>query len=347
MNFKSDNIVGISPQILDAISKANLGVDESYGNDIHTSKLKLKLSEIFEADVEVYLTSTGTASNCLALSSLVTPYSNIYTHINSHIYNDECSAPEFFTSGAKLIPLSGANCKINCSELNQHVKNAISSRPHSNKPGCITITQATECGTIYSVNEIKDITKIAKQYDLPVHLDGARFTNALVSIGCTPAELTWKSGIDVLSFGATKNGAMVAEALIYFNKKYAHGADYRQKRMGQLTSKMRFFSCQWLAYLEDELWLKNAASANKYAQDLARVFIKYGLQIEYLVEANEVFVRMPKKIADYLYQNKASFYEWSNEDIRGDKLYRFVTSCFTNNMEINILEDFIKRYFAL
>ena len=178
-------------------------------------------------------------------------------------------------------------------------------------------------------------------------MDGARFTNALVAIGCTPAELTWKSGIDVLSFGATKNGAMAAEAVIYFNKKYAYDADYRQKRMGQLTSKMRFFSCQWLAYFENELWLKNAASANKYAQDLARVFMKYNLQIEYLVEANEVFVRMPKEMADYLYQSKASFYEWSNEDIKGYKLYRFVTSCFTNNMEINILEDFIKSYFAL
>lgn len=217
-------------------------------------------------------------------------------------------------------------------------------RPHASKPGCITLSQATECGTIYSLDELKAITEIAKYHGLPIHMDGARFTNSLVTLGCSSAEATWKSGVDVLSFGATKNGATAAEAVIFFNQKYTQDLDYKQKRAGQLFSKMRFFSCQFLAYLENDLWLKNATHANGAALSLAEIFAKHKIELEYKVEANEVFVRMKTKLAEYLYQNNGSFYEWEGPNHNGDGLYRFVTSCFTKQKDLQQLDEFCLSY---
>ena len=342
MDFKSDNIVGVHPQIMDAIANANIGVEASYGNDSYTIKLQKKLAEIFETEVSLYITSTGTASNSLALSALTPTHGVIYSHVNAHVNTDECGAPELFTGGAKIIPITGDNCKIDNVNLKQCIEAAHSMRPHTSKPACITVSQATECGTIYKINELKEIADLAKHYELPIHMDGARFTNSLVTLGCSPAEATWKSGVDVLSFGATKNGAMAAEAVIFFNQKYAHDFDYKQKRAGQLFSKMRFFSCQFLAYFENDLWLKNAAHANSAALSLASIFLNHGLKLEYPVEANEVFVRMSTKLAEYLYQNQGNFYEWEKPNHNNEGLYRFVTSCFTDEKSLNQLDVFLQ-----
>jgi threonine aldolase len=217
-------------------------------------------------------------------------------------------------------------------------------RPHTSKPGCITLSQATECGTIYSLDELNSIASIAKDYQLPIHMDGARFTNSLITLGCSPAEATWKSGIDVLSFGATKNGAMAAEAVIFFNQEYASDMDYKQKRAGQLFSKMRFLSCQFLAYLKDDLWLKNAKHANDAALNLASIFLKNNINLEYKVQANEVFVRMPNLLAQYLNKNNGSFYEWEKANELGLSLYRFVTSCFTKEEDLKLLDECLKQY---
>ncbi|MGB4192047.1 MAG: low specificity L-threonine aldolase [Rickettsiales bacterium] len=346
MDFKSDNIVGVHPTIIEAIINANTGVEASYGNDSYTALLKEKLSEIFETEVSIYLTSTGTAANGLALSTITPVHGMIYSHANAHVNTDECGAPELFTSGAKIVPLSGDNYKIDCNHLKQHIESSLSMRPHASKPGCITLSQATECGTIYSLEELRAIADIAKYYDLPIHMDGARFANSLITLKCTPAEATWKSGVDVLSFGATKNGALAAEVVIFFNQKYNQDADYKQKRAGQLISKMRFFSCQFLAYFENDLWLKNATHANSMAINLANIFIKYGLELEYKVEANELFVRMPAKLALYLQQNSGSFYEWEKPNDQGNGLYRFVTSCFTSGENLSKLEEYLKLYQA-
>ncbi len=343
MDFKSDNIVGIHPQILEAIIEANTGVEASYGNDSYTNKLKIKLAEIFETEVSIYLTSTGTAANGLALSALTSGYGVIYSHAYAHVNTDECGAPELFTGSAKIVPISGDNGKIDVISLKQRIEAAKSMRPHTSKPGCITVSQATESGTIYQLDELKEIADIGKSYELPIHMDGARFTNSLVTLGCSPAEATWKSGVDVLSFGATKNGALAAEVVIFFNQKYAYDFDYKQKRAGQLFSKSRFFACQFLSYFENDLWLKNAAHANNAALELASIFTKHQLQLEYPVEANEVFVRMPIKLAEYLHQNKGSFYEWEGSDHNGNGLYRFVTSCFTSKESLNLLDYYLKK----
>ena len=343
MDFKSGNIVKIHPQILQAIIEANIGVEPSYGNDSYSKKLQHRLSEIFETEVSIYLTSTGTAANSLALSALTPGHGLIYSHVHAHVNSDECGAPNLFSNGAKIIPISGNNCKIDPIELEDHIKSSYSMRPHSSKPSCITVSQATECGTIYHLNELKHLAEIAQKHELAIHMDGARFTNSLVTLNCTPAEATWKSGVDILSFGATKNGAMAAEAVIIFNKKYDYDFDYRQKRAGQLFSKTRFFSCQFLAYLENELWLKNALHANKTALRLSSVFSKNNLKVEYPVEANEVFVRMPSNLASHLYKNNGSFYEWRAPDNNGNNgLYRFVTSCFTTEDELSKLDNTIQ-----
>ncbi len=346
MDFKSDNIVGIHPQIMDAIVNANVGVEASYGKDNYSVKLKQRLSEIFETEVSVFLTSTGTAANGLALSALTPPHGAIYSHIHAHVNTDECGAPELFTSGAKIIPIQGNNCKIDSEYLQLHIEAACSMRPHAIKPSCITLSQATECGTIYKLDELRKIADIAKKYELAIHMDGARFTNSLITLGCSSAEATWKSGIDVLSFGATKNGAMTAEAVIFFNQKYVKDVDYKQKRAGQLSSKMRFFACQFLAYFENDLWLKNATHANTSAIKLASVFQKHKLKLEYPVEANEVFARIPTKLVEYLYQNNGNFYEWEKHEVNKDGLYRFVTSCFTSEENLKQLDNCLTAFFV-
>jgi threonine aldolase len=341
MNFKSDNIVGVHPQIMDAIVQANNGVEPSYGNDSYSKALTATFSEIFEKPVTVYLASSGTAANCLALSAISAPYGAIYCHGHAHINVDEGGAPELFTGGAKLIPVPGDHGKIDPKALKDMIETAQSMRPHTSKPSCISLSQATESGTTYSLTELIAITDVAKAYGLPVHMDGARFANSLVHLGVTPAEATWKAGIDVMSFGATKNGAMSAEAIVFFNSDYANDFDYRQKRAGQMMSKMRFFACQFLAYFRDDLWLQNAAIANNAATALGNLFKKYNFKIEHPVEANEVFVHLPSALADMLLEKSGGFYEWGTP---GCGLYRFVTSCFTTAADIETLEAYIAKH---
>lgn len=334
MNFKSDNVGPISADIMQAIIEANQGNQPSYGADEYSVALKKQMSDIFEKEVLVYLTSTGTAANSLALASLVRPYETIYCNSEAHINTDECAAPEFYTGGSKLVILdSDQNGKIDISDLNEKIQHSLASRPHGPKPGCISITQATESGTVYTTEEVLKIHDIVKQYNMPMHLDGARFANSLVTLNCTPAEITWKAGVDVMSFGATKNGALCAEAIVFFNHKYAKNFDYLHKRAGQLMSKSRFFACQLLAYLKNDLWLKNASSANSKASQLAEVFTKHNFEIIYPVEANELFVKMPAQCAKYLQELDCKFYDWSTSKVKHD-LYRFVTSCFTTNEQV-------------
>jgi threonine aldolase len=338
MNFKSDNIVGVHPKIMAAILQANSGTEGSYGNDSYSLALKEKFCEIFETEVAIYLTSTGTAANSLALSALVPPYGGIYCHEHAHINTDEAGAPELFTGGAKLISVPGENGKLDVDYIRNHIEAANSLRPHISKPACISISQATEYGTIYQPDELKEIAELAKFYNLNLHMDGARFANSLVTLGVSPA--TWKSGVDAMSFGATKNGAMAAEAIIFFNPQDAIEFDYYHKRGGQMMSKMRFFACQLLAYLEDDLWLQNATHANSMAVALREIFAKHNIEIAYPVEANEVFVRLSPKISEYLYKNGGGFYEWGTP---GCGLYRFVTSCFTDQKDLQLLDNCIKQ----
>lgn len=336
MNFKSDNTVGVSPEIMVALEKANHGSESSYGADGYSKKLKTRFSEIFECDSEYFLTSTGTAANSLALAALTPGYGAIFCHEQAHITTDECGAPFFFTGGSQAMLVKGEQGKMALDELEFQITQSQVSRPHGQKPGSISITQATEWGTVYDEQELQAIKALAKKFNLPLHMDGARFANAVSHLNLSPARLSSKLGIDALSFGGTKNGCLSAEAIIFFNKDYAHDFDYLHKRAGQLMSKTRFFSAQFLAYLEDDLWLKNAAHANQMALNLKAIFERQGVRVLNEVQANEVFVHMPSARADHLSQQGCGFYSWHHKEV---DCYRFVASCFTKKSDIDALES--------
>ena len=255
MNFASDNVFGVHPRILEALQAANAGTATSYGADDWTKRAEQRLGEVFEREVSAYLVVTGTAANALALSTMVPPYGALLCHADSHIMVDECGAPELFTGGAKLIGLDEPYGKITAGAVERKLDGFIRG-VHDARPAAISITQASEAGTVYTRPEIEAISEVARRRALRLHMDGARFANALVSLAATPAELTWKAGVEALSFGATKNGAMALEAVVFFDIALAEDFGHRRMRAGQLLSKGRFLGAQMLAYLDDDLWLE-------------------------------------------------------------------------------------------
>lgn len=342
MHFKSDNTTSVSAEILNALIEVNYNNQDPYGTDEYSVQLKAKFSEIFEKEVSIYFTSTGTAANCLALSSLIMPYESIACHNEAHIYTDECGASSLFTGGSSLILIDGSEGKINPNNLKNRLNFAKSLKPRMQKPGCITVTQATECGTIYSIDELKTIYDIAKSHEMPVHMDGARFANSLVALEVSPAELTWKAGVDVMSFGATKNGCLNAEAIVFFNQQYANNFEYKHKMAGQLMSKTRFFAAQFLAYFKNNLWIQNAQHANSMAQLVKQAFEKQNIKLQYSVQTNALFPILTKEIADHLRSQGCEFYSWRPDN----NLYRFVTSCFSSIEEVTLLDKSLSLYFA-
>jgi len=314
MNFCSDNITGIAPEILAALTTTNGGTAMPYGADALTQRLEARFCDVFETDVQVFPVATGSAANALALSVLAPAYGAIYCHCDAHIEVDECGAPEFYTGGAKLVTLPGANGKLVATELERALNGAGFGVVHHVQPAAVSLTQATEAGTVYTVDEVTAIAQIAHSHSMAVHMDGARFANAVVSLGCSPAAVTWKAGVDVLSFGATKNGAMAAEAVVFFNPDQALTFPYRRKRGGHLFSKMRFLSAQLDAYLEGDRWLTYATHANRMAQQLAEGLAPLPqVHLNYPVEANELFVTMPSAVIDGLLADGFQFYRWDGE----------------------------------
>lgn len=326
MNFCSDNTAGAHPRILAALTAANDGAAMPYGNDDLTRKVEARIGEIFERDCAVFLVGTGTAANVLSLATLTPGWGVVYCHPDSHINVDECGAPEFYTGGAKLVPVPGAHGKIAAADLAAAITGA--GVVHHSQPAAISLTQATEAGTVYTPAEIGAVGETARRHNLGLHVDGARFANALVHLGCTPAEITWKAGVDVLSFGATKNGAVAAEAVVVFDRAKAAQLGYRRKRGGQLWSKMRFLSAQFDAYLADDLWLGSARHANDLARELGRGLAGIaGARIEHPVQANEIFVSLPEMVISGLEADGFRFYRWLGE---GSTLLRLVTSFNTD-----------------
>ncbi|MGV8997216.1 MAG: threonine aldolase family protein [Parvibaculaceae bacterium] len=340
MIFTSDNAFGTSPEILEALARVNVGGVYSYGSDDVTSGLTKKFSEIFERDVAVFPVATGTAANSLALATLTPPYGAIYCHEFAHVNVDECGAREMFSGGAKLVGIGGAGGKIDADALAAKLALPRKGDVHQVVPSALTITQSNESGGVYTLSELRRLTDIARKYELGTHMDGARFANALVALGCTPAEMTWKSGIDVLSFGATKNGAMAAEAVVFFDPAQARDFEFRRKRAGHLFSKMRFLSVQLEAYLEGDLWLRNARHANAMSKRLADGLLAIeGVTLGSPVEANEVFVRLPIGLFKRLIKTEAAFYPWENEEDAKEghirQLIRLVTSFATTETDVD------------
>ena len=324
MNFASDNTAGISPAIAAAIVHHSGGAAMPYGNDDITQRLRQQFNDFFTAEVIPFPVATGSAANALALAVVTPPYGAIYCHHESHINMDECGAPEFYTHGAKLICLEGKNGKITADKLAHSLEQASPGVVHSVQPAAVSITQATECGTVYSIEEIQAIAQVTHDQGLYLHMDGARFANAVVSLGCSPAEMTWQAGVDILSFGATKNGALAAEAVVFFNSELVRDFEFRRKRGGHLFSKMRFLSVQLQAYLANDLWRQNAEHANQLARRLADGLKEIpGVVLAYPVQANELFVHLPAPIQEQLKAAGFIFYPWSGQEL---PLVRLVTS---------------------
>ena len=331
VNFCSDNASGAAPQILRALEAANSGAAMPYGEDDTTRRVAARLAEIFETEAAVFPVATGTAANALALSVMAPPYGAIYCHALAHIHVDECGAPEFYTGGAKLIPLAGAHGKLDPATLKDEIKDA--GVVHAVQPAALSLTQASESGTVYSPAEVGALAEVARTHGLGLHMDGARFANALVSGNYSPAELTWKAGVDALSFGATKNGALGAEAVILFKPELARAFAYRRKRGGHLFSKMRFLSAQLDAYLGDDLWLRNARHANALAARLAEGLAALpGASLCHPVEANEIFARLPEAVIAGLLDEGFAFYRWGPE---AEREVRLVVSFNTDPKDVD------------
>ena len=292
-DFRSDNVGGVAPELLEALVAANTGAAAPYGDDVYTRGMNERFRAVFEHDVTAFPIATGTGANGVALAGLANPYGAIYCHETAHINVYECGAPEFFT-GAKLVGLRGAGYKLDAAELEQALALAGRGNPTRVQPFALNLTQPTDFGTLYTLEELRALSAIAHRHGLLVHLDGARFANAIAALGCTPAEMTWQAGIDVVSFGATKNGAMNAEAVLVFDPTIAARLPYLMKRGGQVLSKARFVSAQLERYLADDLWLDRARRANAIAAELAaRLRLIRGVELVGDVEINMLFVRLP------------------------------------------------------
>ena len=312
MNFISDNAYGAAPEILAALTRANDGTDSSYGADQISKRITEKLSALFEREVAVFPVATGTAANSLTLATLTPHYGGVLCHDGAHIHVDECGAPSFFSGGATLLPVAGANGKLTPEALRTALTHFHRGDVHQVQPLTISLTQATERGTSYSVDEVRAIGSFAKAQKMSLHMDGARFANAVSFLGRTPADVTWRAGVDAMSLGLTKNGAISAEAVVFFDPARAADFEFRRKRSGHLFSKMRFVSAQIEAMLDGGLWLRLAGHANAIARHLAKGLSDLpGFSIDSPVEANEVFCRLPnKQIAAALHAAGAKFYVW-------------------------------------
>jgi threonine aldolase len=344
MNFISDNAAGAAPEILAALARANDGTAASYGGDEITRRLTEKLSKLFEKDVAVFPVATGTAANALSLATLTPHFGAVFCHEGAHIHVDECGAPEFFSQGAKLVPLQGADGKITPEGIRTARARFQKGDVHHVQPSTISISQATELGTSYTPAEVQAVARLAKAEGMAFHMDGARLANALAFLKCKPADVTWRAGVDVLSFGVTKNGAIAAEAVIFFDPKRAADIAYRRKRAGHLFSKMRFVSAQIEAMLDDGLWLKLASHANDMAQRLSDGLKTLpGFAIPHPVEANEVFVKLPSEVElKALQAAGARFFQWE-PTTDGRPLVRLVCSWATRDAEVDEFVNAAKR----
>ncbi len=307
--FASDNWSGICPEAWEALARANRGHASAYGDDAWTARATDLLREAFERDAEVFFVFNGTAANSLALASLCQSYHSVICHERSHVETDECGAPEFYSNGTKILLVPGECGKMDLDAVRHTVRKRADI--HYPKPRALSLSQATELGTVYAARDLAAAGAAARDLGLRVHMDGARFANALASTGASPAAMSWKAGVDVLCLGGTKNGMAVGEAILFFNKELAREFDYRCKQAGQLASKMRFIAASWIGLLENGAWLRHAAAANARAAELAGGLARLrGVRILYPRQANSVFAELPPKIARGLRARGWQFYEF-------------------------------------
>jgi threonine aldolase len=330
LEFRSDNCGRAAPELIRAIVSANEGSVLGYGGDELTKQLHTRLSELFEHPVKVFPVPTGTGANALALAAVGSPFGAVYCSPEAHINTSECNATSFFGSGLKVTPVHGVDGKIDPLALDAAVTTSGKGQAHKNQPEAINLVQATDLGAVYSVSEVAALSRVARAHGLTVHMDGARFANAVSTLGCTPAELTWKAGVDILSFGVTKNGGLLTDAIIVFNPDIAKTMGFHLRRAGMIWSKMRFASAQVLAYVQDDLWLRLAKQSNAAALEIANGLADLdGVKLLAPVQANELFVEMNPRAVDALIAQGVLFYR------RAPNMFRLVCRWDTTQEEIS------------
>jgi threonine aldolase len=341
VNFASDNTVGVHPRILQALADVNEGAEASYGEDRHTAAATATLAEVFETDLHAFPVLTGTAANALCLATMTPPYGAVLCHAEAHVAVDECGAPELFTGGAKLLGLAEPAGKLTPAAIASRLAGFVRGA-HDPRPAAVSLAQATELGTVYAVDEVRAIADVAHDAGMRVHMDGARFANALAALGCSPAELTWRAGVDALSFGGTKNGALALEVVVLFDPALAEGFAHRRMKAAQLLSKGRYLGAQLSAYLAGGLWLELAGRANAMAARLAAgLAARPGVRLPLPTQANEVFPIMPRGLHDHLQRAGAVFYEWpglgpGTDVVAADEAFcRFVCAYSTTEADVD------------
>lgn len=341
MNLTSDNIAPAHEAVLEALAVANRGPARPYGHDDVNARVEAMLGEVFEREVAAFLVATGTAANALSLAQMTPPWGAVIGHAEAHVMHDECGAPEFFTNGAKIVGAPGLDGKLTPATLGALLARDFWTPPTHVTPKALTLSQATEAGTVYRAGEILALCETAKAHNLRVHMDGARFANAVAATGRSPAELTWKAGVEALSFGFTKNGAMAAEAVVLFAPDLIEGLAERRKRGGHTWSKGRFIAAQIEALLAGGLWLDLARTANARAAQLAIGLEARGVRTAFPVEANEVFVWLPAALSEGLKASGAVYYPWTSEAVAperagrdGEAMARLIASFATTEAEI-------------
>lgn len=335
-HFASDNYAGVCPEAWQAMERANFGHAPGYGDDVWTAKAADLLRDLFEVDCEVFFVFNGTSANALALASLCQSYHSVVCHELAHVETDECGAPEFFSNGSKILLLPGSEGRVDPAAVARVVRKR--SDIHFPKPRVLSLTQATELGSVYSVAQLQELWEVARRFDLRVHMDGARFANAVATLGVAPKEITWKVGVDVLCFGGTKNGMAVGEAILFFKRELAHEFAYRCKQAGQLASKMRYLAAPWVGMLESGAWLKNARHANDCAALLEQRLREIpGLRLLTNRQVNSVFVELPPHVANGLREKGWRYYTFI-----GDCGARFMCSWDTSPADIDALVHDLK-----
>ncbi|MBS3650413.1 low specificity L-threonine aldolase [Pseudaminobacter sp. 19-2017] len=348
MHFSSDNWAGAHPRVAESLLRHASGYERAYGAGELDKAVAQKFAEVFEREVEVFFVATGTAANTLALTLYNRPGGIAFCHREAHVVEDECGAFEYLSGGSRLHTVDGAEGRIAADRLDRAIGRFVPHVVHSGRPIAVTITQATEAGTVYSLDQISAISAVTRKYGLPLHMDGARFANALASLGTTPAEMTWKRGVDILSFGGTKNGCWCAEAVVLFDRSRAEEFSFLRKRGAQLFSKSRFIAAQFDAYFADGLWLETAAHANRMAARLADgIRASRTARLAWNPQANEVFAIVSKATMHKAFDAGASFYDWhppqgfAGEIGADEAMCRLVTSFATTEEDVDGLAELI------
>ena len=344
LNFASDNVEGASPAVIEAIVRANEGPAAAYGADPWTKRIEARLAEIFECELAVFPVATGTAANALSIAAAVSPWGSCLCHFESHIADDECGAPEFFSHGAKLIGLDGTGCKLDATRIERELAR-LPDHVKQMPAQAVSISQATECGLVYGLDEIAAIGEVCRTRGLTLHMDGARFANALVRLETSPARMTWRAGIDILSLGATKNGCISAEAIVVFDPRLVESLAYRRKRAGQTFSKARFLAAQFEGYFDNDTWLGNARHANAMAARLSAGLARVPeVRLAWPTQSNAVFAILPGELDRRLKAAGAFYHPWSDRALApserlgpDENLARFVTSFATRPESVEAL----------